>query len=439
MKKNFDKVCVVGLWHLGSVISACLAELGYKVVGVAADKAAAASLNQGKPPLFEPGLEDLFKKHLKSDNLYFTDSLKDALANANPIVIAFDSPVSEEGEVDVSPILKMAKEISQFIEPKALIIIHTQLPVGTSEQIERLIHQNNKNWKGGVVYSLENLKLGQSIHLYLNPEMIVLGSDNIVFCREAEQFFVPIKALKIKMNLRTAEMTKHVLNGYLANMISFINQIGMIADKIGVDAKMVGEVLKYDARVGKKAPLSPGLGFSGWSLFRDLKMLQGLAKKHQVEDALLLGIEKVNLATFDWVIKILQDILKNLNGSTIGILGLTYKPGTSTMRRSPAIGIIDQLISKGAKVKSFDPKADRQELKQYPKIKLAHSISDLALDCDCLLLLTEWPEFREIDFQSLKKLVKKPIFIDTKNFLEKPVLEKADFSYFGFGRGGSDA
>lgn len=429
------KVCVVGIWHLGSVYSACLADLGYHVIGVDGDTERIAELNKGIPPLFEPGLQELITTNIKSKRLIYTTDLNGAVKGASFVLITFDTPVDDQDEVDISQIYYIANKLAECIENNTVIIISSQVPVGTCEQIKIMIKKKRATLKFDIAYSPENLRLGQGINCFINPERIVVGADNSATLSKVEKLFSVIKVPIIQMNLQSAEMTKHALNAFLATSISFGNEIANICDEVGADATKVAIALRTEGRIGAKIPLLPGIGFAGGTLARDLKVLKKIGYEKGCETLLIDSVLAVNQRQNGIVVRKLERVYGSFKGLTIGILGLTYKPGTSTLRRSPALEIIKQLVDRGAKVRAYDPKADLTEIKEHPEFEFGGDAYEIAKDSDALVLITEWPEFNELDYDRLKKLMKKPVFIDTKNMLDKEQMTATGFSYIGIGRG----
>ena len=435
MTRRQDKVCVIGIWHLGSVVSACLADLGYSVVGVDKDLEKVENLNKGVPPLFEPGLPELITKNIKLKQLAYTTDLWDAVRGSSHVLITFDTPVNEKDEVDLSEIFATTVELSRYLEKGSIIIVSSQVPVGTCEQIKSTIKQNNPSLDFDIAYSPENLRLGQAIQRFKSPERIVIGADSTSTLNKVEKFFDVISAPKVRMNLRSAEMTKHALNAFLATSISFINEIANLCDELGADALKVAAALRLDERIGQRAMLQPGLAFAGGTLARDLKVLKNLGDKLDYETYLIDGVLKVNEQQNKIVIRKLEKIYGSVKDLTVGILGLTYKAGTSTLRRSAALEIINELVSEGAVVKAYDPKADLGEVQLHKEFEFCTSPYEVAKDADALVIITEWPEFKELDFDLLKSTMKKPVLIDAKNMLDDGQMMEMGFLYLGVGRG----
>jgi UDPglucose 6-dehydrogenase len=430
-----SKVCTVGIWHLGSVYSACFAELGYSVMGVDRDQNRVDHLNKGVPPLFEPGLEELILKNIHLNRLSYTVSLRDALVDASFVLIAFDTRVDENDDVDLCEVYDTAAELAEYLENYSIIIVSSQVPVGTCEEIKSLIRQKRPSLDVDVAYVPENLRLGQAIEGFMNPDRIVIGADNEDTLDRVEAFFSVVKAPKIRMNLRSAEMTKHALNAFLATSISFINEIANLCDEVGADALKVAEAMRLDSRIGPKAMLKPGLGFAGGTLARDLKVLQKLGGKSCCPTRLIDGVLRVNQRQNHMIAGKLRKVCGSLQNLTVGVLGLTYKAGTSTLRRSASLEIIRDLADGGARVKAYDPKADLREIQGYTEFEFCSDELEVASGSDALVFVTDWPEFKELDFSRIKSLMKKPVVIDAQNMLDTERLVQMGFIYLGVGRG----
>lgn len=435
MLRENQKVCVIGIWHLGAVFSVCLADLGYRVIGVDKDPKRINDLNSGLPPVFEPGLPELLSHNISSGRLSYTTDLSQALKGATHVLITFDTPVDENDEVDLSPVFDTTVELAGYLENGATIIVSSQVPVGTCERVKSLIKQHNPGLDFDIAYSPENLRLGQAIECFKNPGRIVIGADSSPTLDRVEALFNIIEAPKLRMDLRSAEMTKHALNTFLGTSISFSSEIANLCDELGADAMKVVAALQSDARIGPKLPLLPGLGFAGGTLARDLKVLSHLGKKLGYETHLINAVLKVNEGQNRMVVKKLVRLCGTVKNLTIGVLGLTYKPGTSTLRRSAALEIIQELIRQGAVVKAHDPKVFPEEVQQHPEFQFCPDPYQVAHGSDALVIITDWPQFRDLDFARLKAKMKKPVLIDAKNMLDGEKLAKMGFIYSGIGRG----
>jgi len=431
-----DKVCVIGIWHLGMVASACLADLGYVVVGVDKDSEKVKGLKRGIPVLFEPGIEELLVRNIDAKRLSYTTDLKQALKGAQYAFITYDTPVNDKDEVDLSELFATASQLAQYLDNGSIIIVSSQVPVGTCEQMEDIIRQANPTLEFDIAYNPENLQLGGAIHGFQNPQAIVIGANSASTLNRVKQFFEPIKATKLTMDLRTAEMTKHALNAFFATSISFINEIANLCDELGADALKVAEALQWDERIGQKLPLQPGLAFAGGTLARDLRALEKLGDKLGYETHLIDGVLRVNEQQNKLVIRKLEKIYGSIKDLTVGILGLTYKAGTSTLRRSAALEIIKELTNRGAIVKAYDPKAALEEIQLHKEFEFCNDPYIVAKDSDALVIVTDWPEFKNLDFDLVKSIMKKPVIVDAKNMLDGEQLGERGFTYLGVGRGG---
>ena len=424
-----DKISVIGLWHLGCVTSFCLTSAGYKVCGVDFNVKTVNDLKKGKPPLYEPGLEELLAKN--TQNISFTSSFKEALSGANFVFLTFDTPVDQKDKLDLSIIYKAGEEIAKFASKEFTLVILSQMPVGTSRALKDFILKRNKNLSFKVVYNPENLMLGQALKRFLEPDRLIIGLEDEATKEEMERIYSFIKAPKIYMDLNSAEMVKHAINSWLANSISFINEIADLCEVTGANAKKVAEGMKSDKRIGQYAFLNPGLGFSGGTLARDLNILKGIGKQKKVKTRIIDSILEINQERNKKIVKKIKKIFGSISDLNITILGLTYKPGTSTLRRSASLEIARELISCKANIKAFDPMVNAS--KETSGLKIFKDPYSASKNSDLVLLITEWPEFKDLNFFEIKKGMKKPVIVDCKNFLDPVAVKNAGFDYYGVG------
>ncbi len=430
-----NKVCVIGLWHLGSVYSACLADLGYQVVGVDKDAKRVADLNRGAPPIFEPGLNELITKNVQAKRLSYTADLALGAKGSAYVLITFDTPVDDNDEVDLSQLVATCYDLGKCLEKGAVVIICSQVPIRTCERLKAIVKEVNPALDLDVAYTPENLRLGEAIASFKNPARLVIGADNPATLDKVVSFFNVIDAPKIRMNLRTAEMTKHALNAFLATCISFSGEIANLCDELGADAAQVMDAVRSDQRIGSRLPLTPGLGFAGGTLARDLKVLKNLGKDLRHETCLVDSVLTINQRQNKLVVAKLEKIYGSVKDLKVGILGLTYKAGTSTLRRSSALEIVKVLKSKGARVNASDPKAAIQEIPQDGQFVFYSDPYTAVKGTDAVIVLTDWPEFKTLDFDRIKASMKKPVLIDGKNMLDGEELTRKGFQYYGIGRG----
>lgn len=428
MKNNLNlSIGVLGLWHLGLVVSVCLAKSGYKVFGFDLDKRNVDKLNSAKSPVYEPNLNQQIKKYLNK-NLYFSSDPRWAIKNKTYIFVTLDIPVNDNDEVDLSSLNTLFDLIVEYASKGTSVVILSQAPIGTTRALIKRLRRLK------VIYFPENLRLGNAIKDFLNPSRIVLGSDGQ---EEVEQFLkdFPIFKCKIlKMSVESAEMVKHALNSYLATCISFSSELSDLSEKSGANMLDVVKALKTDKRVSPFAPINPGLGFAGGTLGRDIQSLRKLARNKKYKSKLLNAVYSVNQDRLPMLISKIHSIYPSLKGKSIGILGLTYKPNTNTLRRSMSLELINKLKGKDCKIKAFDPAAEKN-IKQFPFIKISTSIKSFFENLDMVILMTDWPEFKNIDPKTVGNLMNEKIIIDTKNFLDKQKYEKFGFVILRIGEG----
>jgi UDPglucose 6-dehydrogenase len=436
MPANDLAVCVAGIWHLGLVNSVCLAETGLQVTGVDADVERVERLNRGLAPIAEPEIDGVLSSGLRSGRLRYTTDLAAAAGGATHILVAFDTPVDANDDVDLAPIFSAVDSMIPALRDGATIIICSQVPVGTCDLLEERIHSVRPDLHFGLACVPENLRLGQAVERFRHPDFIVIGAETSDTIAEVERLYKPIEAPRVHLNLRTAEMTKHAMNAYLATMISFGNELGNLCDLVGADATSVIEVLKLEARVSPKAPLNPGYGFSGGTLARDMKVLEGIGRSHSYEAPLINGILRLNHLQNTVALRAIERRFGSFANLTVGLLGLTYKPGTSTIRRSAAIEMLLNLRSGGARVKAYDPMADSMELSAYEGLyERCGSPYETAEGASVIVIATPWPECTRLDWDRLRGLMQFPLLVDAGNALEAQSLRDHGFTYFGVGRG----
>jgi UDPglucose 6-dehydrogenase len=429
------KAAVIGLWHQGVVGAACLADFGFDVAGADADAQRIARLQTGKAPLFEPGLDDLLAKGLKGGKLSFTSDLAKAVAGRTLIFWMYDTAVNDADESDLTELYEAARAIAPVIAPGTLMLSSAQVPVGTMDLFLGEMRRINPALDLAIVYTPENLRLGEAIERFRNPPLPVLGSDDPAALDRLAEILAPMSKQWRKVSLRTAEMMKHALNGYLAATVTFANELGNICDEVGADGKLVGELLRLDPRIGPKAMLGPGLGFSGGTLARDVQTLRGLGDRYSIDTPLLDGLWRSNQGQNGLVVRRLRAELGDLKGASVGMLGLTYKPGTSTLRRSAAIEIANELLDSGAKVVGHDPKAEKPEVAAVSRVTVVDDPYDAARGVDALVLMTPWPDYRAIDFAKLRGLMRRPFLLDTAGMWAHDKAEAAGMMHWDIGRG----
>jgi UDPglucose 6-dehydrogenase len=417
---------VAGLWHLGCVTAACCAR-HFRVTGFDFDSQTITQLNQAKTPLFEPGLNELLAAGLASGNLRFSDDPQAACADADILWICHDTPVNEDDESDIASVLDPLRRCLKFLPPGALVLISSQLPVGTCRNLEGEFTQFH------FAYSPENLRLGRAIETFERAERVVVGIRNHALKALLEELFKPFAAEVIWMRPESAEMVKHALNSFLALSITFANEVARLCEQTGADAKEVAAGLKSDPRIGPRAYLNPGGPFAGGTLARDVVTLTRLAAERNEPLTVIRAIKQSNDQHRRWAFRRLESQLGTLRGKHIAMLGLTYKPGTDTLRRSAAIELCQSLLAVGATVRAFDP-----VVQQLPAalsgIALTGNLQAALLEADAAVVCTEWPDFRKANWPELLATMRRRLVIDANSFLEKELKSETKVEHLCVGR-----
>lgn len=428
------RICVIGIGHVGLVTGPCFAHLGHTVIGVDSDTKRIKNLNNGILPFFEPGLDKLIKENRSRKRLRFTTSIKEGVQNSEVIFICVGTPPRESGEADLSSVEKVVREIARNLSGYRLIVEKSTVPVNTWEWIKHTANlYNKKNAEFDVGVNPEFLREGSAVKDFLKPDRIVIGVENEKAKKILLEVYKKIDCPKVVTNLSTAEIIKHASNSFLASKISFMNSVANLCEKVGADVVQVAHGMGYDPRIGK-AFLSAGAGYGGFCFPKDLAAFIHICEKHGYDFAILKAVQKVNEEQKKLVVKKVEQALWVLKDKTIGVLGLAFKPDTDDMRLAPSIDIIKMLQAKGANIKAYDPQANNEAKHFLKKIKLCRNAYETAKGSDCLIVLTEWQEFKDLDLRKIKKLLKIPVVIDARNIYDPENLKKMGFVYKGIGR-----
>jgi UDPglucose 6-dehydrogenase len=427
------RICIVGLWHQATVLSACFAEVGYNVTTVGDDVAVVASLSKGNPAVHEPKLSSLLRRNLKAGRLRFTCDYGQALSQAQFVFIAIDTPVSANDEPELQSVFEAGRKIGQFRSGDIVLCVASQVPVGTSESLAALVREQKSAGRCDLAYIPEFLRLGEAVETFFHADRFIIGSQEPEVAERVAKLYRPLKRPMLLIGLRSAEMAKHASNTYLATGISFINEISDLCDRVGADAIEVANVMKLDRRIGPHAYLSPGLGFAGGTLGRDICALQELGRHHGCRMQLMDAVMSVNRDRALVVKQRLLNSYDSLRGLRIGVLGLTYKPGTNTLRRSVAEEIISGLVQEGVEVRAYDPLADLNG-NSVPNFTASSDPYSLAAGCDALVLVTGWEGILNLDWPRLRSAMRQPVFIDTRNLFDPEQMAQMGFAYSGIGR-----
>jgi UDPglucose 6-dehydrogenase len=388
-------VAVAGLWHLGSVTAACLAGAGFRVCAVDPDAATVAGLSQARPPVAEPGLAELIRQGLDAGRLDFSTDPA-AVTGAEVVWVAHDTPVDEDDNADVDFVLDRVADLFPHLADGALVVLSSQLPVGSVALLERRYREAQPKGTASFACVPENLRLGKAIEVFSRADRYVAGVRSPRHRAVLERLLSPFTRHIEWMAVESAEMTKHALNAFLASSVVFINEVAALCEQVGADAREVERGLKSDVRIGPRAYLKAGPAFAGGTLARDVTTLSNLARSFRLPDGLLAAVRRSNAEHLTWPQRRLRELLSPLDGRRVCVLGLTYKPGTSTLRRSSAVEACRWLLDQGAEVRSFDPGVLGHGTETPPEVGLRPSAEEALRGSEAVLIATPWPSFREL-------------------------------------------
>jgi UDPglucose 6-dehydrogenase len=414
------RVGVLGLWHLGSVTAACLAEGGFDVVGLDPDPEVVAALADGRPPVAEPGLAELIAAGMATGNLRFATPDADSLAGLAILWVAFDTPVDEEDRVDTEFVVNHVREVLPGLDQGTLVVTSSQLPVGAVGGFEEFAAEAGREDLEFAAVP-ENLRLGKALDSFRAAERFVAGVRGEAGHDALAPLLEPFAENIEWMGVESAEMTKHALNGFLATSVAYINEIATISEAVGADAAEVSRGLKSDVRIGPRSYLGPGDAFAGGTLARDITTLNQIAAEHDLNGNLVAGVASSNDAHRQWARRVLADFLAadgGLAGKRVGVWGLAYKPGTDTLRRSSSLELCHWLREQGAAVTAHDPAvAVLPEGDAAAGIEIVDSALAAATDADALVVSTAWPEYRELDAAEILGAMRGSLVVDAAGHL----------------------
>ncbi len=431
------QISVIGTGYVGLVVGACLADMGNQVICVDNNLEKLKMLNNAVMPIYEPGLEELVKSNMKENRLKFSADIDHAVKNSQVCFIAVGTPQGEDGSADLKHVMQVIKSIAKSMDGYKLIVEKSTVPVGTAEKMSNIIKEIT-NHPFDIVSNPEFLKQGNAVDDFLHPDRVIIGSNSPKATKIMRDIYAPFFRTGdrvIVMDVKSAEMTKYASNSFLATKISFMNEIANLCEEVGADVEMVRIGMSSDNRIGNKF-LFPGLGYGGSCFPKDVRALIKLGYEHNLEMSIVSAVEKINVRQRQiFINKIIDRFGFDLSNINFGIWGLSFKPQTNDMREAPSITIINKLLEKGAKVKAFDPKAmENAKIYFNNKIVYVNSAYEAVEDVDCLLLLTEWNEFRRPDFLKIKELMRKQIIFDGRNQYDANTLNELGFEYHQIGK-----
>jgi UDPglucose 6-dehydrogenase len=430
------KIAVVGTGYVGLVLGACLAETGNDVICVDKDLAKVRMLRRAKVPIYEPGLTELVRKNVAEGRLIFTPQLPRAVKASQIVFIAVGTPQGEDGSADLQHVMTVAREIGRSMDGYKLIVNKSTVPVGTAEKVREVIRRETTH-PFSVVSNPEFLKQGAAVDDFMKPDRVVIGAEDP---RGAElmvalyQPFTRTGAPIMVMDCASAELSKYAANALLATRISFMNEIANVCERFGADVDRVRQAVGSDRRIGPSF-LFPGVGYGGSCFPKDVKALIRFSADRKYDFKVLKAVEAVNDLQKRVLVQKLEKHFGSLKSRTIGIWGLAFKPKTDDMREAPAVPIIQSLLEKGAKVQAYDPEAMKTAKGLFgSKVHYAQSSYDALKGADALAILTEWNEFREPDFQKMRKLMRSPVIFDGRNIYQPQHMKANGFTYNSIGR-----
>ena len=429
------QICVIGVGYVGLVTAACFADLGNRVIALDIAEQKIEGLRRGEMPIYEPGLGELVERNVRSGRLTFTTSYDEGLHGVEFVFIAVGTPPGMEGEADLRYLSAAVESVARSMREPLIIVNKSTVPVGTGDLVAEIIRQHQpRPVQFSVVSCPEFLREGSAIADFMQPHRTVLGSTDPEAAEKVAQLHLPLRAPIVITDLRTAEMNKYASNEFLATKISFINEIANICEALGADVKEVAIGMGYDRRIGPLF-LDAGLGYGGSCFPKDVKALAYMAAEKGRHPQLLYAVMEINDDRRPMAVNRIREMLGDLQGKSIGLLGLSFKPNTDDMRDSPSIDLANALIAAGASVRAYDPVAMEVARTSLPEVEMCQDVYALAQDCDALVVVTEWNEFKQIDMQHLRQIMRQPVIFDGRNIYDPEAMRRLGFNYRGLGRG----
>ena len=430
-------ICVIGTGYVGLVTGACLAEFGMNLICVDNDIQKIDLLKQGKVFLYEPGLEDLVSKNMREGRLRFSLSIEEGVRSSLVIFIAVGTPSRDDGSADLRFVEEVAEEIAQYMNGYKVVVMKSTVPVGTSCWLKQFIQKHQpRSASFDIVSNPEFQREGSAIEDFIRPDRVVIGAESeqaIAIMKDIYSALYLIETPFVITTLETAEMIKYATNAFLATKVTFINEIANLCERVGADVRHVAQAMGLDGRIGRKF-LHPGPGYGGSCFPKDTRALSRIAQEKGYTFKILDSVIQVNEEQKLRMVNKIKEMVGDIRGKTIGILGLSFKPNTNDIRESSSITIIQGLLALGAKVKVFDPAAIEESKAVLSEVEYGKDAYDAANGSDALVLVTEWNQFRRLDLPRIKELLKTPIFIDLRNVYNPDHMRQLGFHYCGVGR-----
>ncbi len=429
-------IAVIGVGYVGLVTAAAFADLGNRVVALDINEEKIARLKQGIMPIYEPGLQEMVERNVRAARLSFTTAYEEALKEAEFVFICVGTPEGVDGEADLQYVRMAAEAIARTMDHPLIVINKSTVPVGTGDWVADIIRETQpRPIRFSVVSCPEFLREGSAINDFMNPDRTVLGSEDRSAADAVAQLHLPLRAPIVVTDLRTAEMIKYASNAFLATKISFINEIANICESLGADVTEVARGMGFDKRIGPHF-LNAGVGYGGSCFPKDVKALKYMAQVRGKHPQLLEAVIQINdFQRKAAVLKVRELLGGNLEGKTVGLLGLAFKPGTDDMREAPSLTIAEMLRDEGATVRGYDPVSMENVARTHPWIVLKNNAYDLVEGCDAVIVVTEWNEFKQLDMVRVHDLMAAPNLVDGRNIYDPATMRQYGFNYRAIGRG----
>lgn len=433
------KIAMIGTGYVGLVTGVCFAEFGHEVTCIDTDAAKISRLQKGEIPIYEPGLDAMVLKNIQAGRLLFSTDYAPGVPEAKVVFIAVGTPASRRGDgyADLSYVYEAARQIAPHFKDYTVVVNKSTVPVGTARQVARVISETNPTASFDVASNPEFLREGAAIRDFMHPDRVVLGVDSERAEEVLKTIYRPLYLIEVPFvitNIETAELTKYAANAFLAAKISFINEVANLCEEIGADVQDVARGIGLDGRIGKKF-LHAGPGYGGSCFPKDTQALLRIAQEHGVACRIVEAVVEVNAAQKARMVrKIRQAVGGNEAGKTIAVLGLSFKPETDDIRDAPSLTILSTLTEHGAAIRAHDPQAMEEMEKVLPGVKYCTNPYEACQGADCVVLLTEWNEYRALDLLRIRSALKEPVFVDLRNVYRPNAMRQLGFEYFSVGR-----
>jgi UDPglucose 6-dehydrogenase len=434
-------ICVIGTGYVGLVTGACFAEFGVQVICADVDAEKIARLERGEIPIYEPGLDDLVARNVREGRLTFTTDTAEAVRGSLVVFVAVPTPSAEDGSTDLTAVEAVAREIGRSMDGYKVIVNKSTVPVGTAAKVRGWVDEElaaaNRSIRFSVASNPEFLREGAAIGDFMRPDRVVIGTDDDEARAILKSLYRPlylIEAPVVLTNVATAELTKYAANTFLAAKISFINELANLCERVGADVHHIARGIGLDRRIGPKF-LHPGPGYGGSCFPKDTRSMAHFAREQGSGLEIVEAVIRVNQQQRKRMLEKIESLLgSGVSGTTLGVLGLSFKPETDDIRESPAVDIILELLSRGAAVQAFDPQAMENARKVLPTVSLCANEYDAAQGADALVIVTEWNQFRMLDLERIKSLLRRPVIADLRNIYDPVAMRAAGFEYVSVGR-----